>query len=151
MQRLHDGLGPIGAALNPALIGVKEAGALANASTFCGRCESVCPMRIPLPKLMRRWREIEFENGDTPLLTRWALRGWASVALWPSAYHRLSSLMVRALRLGAGKRGAFTWLPLASGWTAGRDLPAPQGRTFQQLWAERQKAATKKTDATETP
>ena len=133
--------GPIGAALNPGLIGVKEAGSLANASTFCGRCEAVCPMRIPLPKLMRRWREIEFEQGETPFLTRFALRSWAALARWPAAYHLISRMMVGTLKLAAGRRGAFTWIPFASGWTSGRDLPAPQGRTFQQLWAERQKTA----------
>jgi len=133
--------GPIGAALNPGLIGVKEAGSLANASTFCGRCEAVCPMRIPLPKLMRRWREIEFEQGETPFLTRFALRSWAALARSPAAYHLISRMMVGTLKLAAGRRGAFTWIPFASGWTSGRDLPAPQGRTFQQLWAERQKTA----------
>src|SRR5580658_2684662 len=49
--------GPMGAVLTPALIGIAEAGHLPNASTFCGRCESVCPVKIPLPKLMRHWRE----------------------------------------------------------------------------------------------
>ncbi|MEL6423812.1 MAG: LUD domain-containing protein, partial [Pseudomonadota bacterium] len=43
--------GPIGSVLTPSLIGVKEAGHLPNASTFCGRCTEVCPMKIPLPKL----------------------------------------------------------------------------------------------------
>ena len=58
--------GPIGAVLTPQLIGVEEAGNLPNASTFCGRCESVCPVRIPLPSLMRHWREREFERGLNP-------------------------------------------------------------------------------------
>ncbi|MHA1544897.1 MAG: LutB/LldF family L-lactate oxidation iron-sulfur protein, partial [Alphaproteobacteria bacterium] len=53
--------GPIGAVLDPALIGLEKARHLPNASTFCGRCEEVCPMRIPLPKMMRHWREREFE------------------------------------------------------------------------------------------
>ncbi|TMJ65387.1 MAG: iron-sulfur cluster-binding protein, partial [Alphaproteobacteria bacterium] len=59
--------GPIGSVLTPALIGVHSAGHLPNASTFCGRCEEVCPMKIPLPGLMRHWREEEFKAGDTPL------------------------------------------------------------------------------------
>ena len=42
--------GPMGAVLTPALVGVEEAGHLPNASTFCGRCESVCPVKIPLPE-----------------------------------------------------------------------------------------------------
>src|SRR3990167_1340555 len=58
--------GPMGAVLTPSLIGVDKAGHLPNASTFCGRCESVCPMRIPLPKMMRHWREREFERHLSP-------------------------------------------------------------------------------------
>ena len=42
--------GPMGAVLTPSLIGVDKAGHLPNASTFCGRCEEVCPVRIPLPQ-----------------------------------------------------------------------------------------------------
>jgi L-lactate dehydrogenase complex protein LldF len=60
--------GPMGAVLTPSLNGVDETGQLPNASTFCGRCESVCPMHIPLPKMMRHWREREFERNLTP---RW--------------------------------------------------------------------------------
>ena len=45
--------GPMGAVLTPSLIGVDKAGHPPNASTFCGRCEEVCPVRIPLPRLMR--------------------------------------------------------------------------------------------------
>src|SRR3546814_3607630 len=62
--------GPIGAVLTPALIGVDKAGHLPNASTFCGRCEAVCPVRIPLPKMMRHWREREFERGLNPATQR---------------------------------------------------------------------------------
>ncbi|MGH6961384.1 MAG: LutB/LldF family L-lactate oxidation iron-sulfur protein, partial [Dongiaceae bacterium] len=76
--------GPIGAVLNPGLIGIEEAGPLPNASTFCGRCESVCPMRIPLPKLMRHWREREFERHLQPAAARYGLRLWAFFARRPN-------------------------------------------------------------------
>src|SRR5436309_9615348 len=72
--------GPMGAVLTPSLIGIEEAGHLPNASTFCGRCESVCPMRIPLPKMMRHWREQEFSRHLSPPAARWALRLWAFAA-----------------------------------------------------------------------
>ena len=52
----------MGSVLTPSLIGVEKSGHLPNASTFCGRCESVCPVKIPLPNLMRHWREREFER-----------------------------------------------------------------------------------------
>ncbi|MCB9949333.1 MAG: iron-sulfur cluster-binding protein, partial [Rhodospirillaceae bacterium] len=75
--------GPIGGALDPALIGLSEARHLPNASTFCGRCESVCPMKIPLTKIMRHWRVKEFESGLTPASYRRGLRLWAWAARRP--------------------------------------------------------------------
>ena len=78
--------GPMGAVLTPGLIGVKQAGHLPNASTFCGKCESVCPVRIPLPKLMRHWREREFERHLTPAAVRWNLGVWGFFARRPVLY-----------------------------------------------------------------
>ena len=129
--------GPIGAVLTPALVGLAEAGHLPNASTFCGRCEAVCPMRIPLPRMMRHWREREFERHLSPAAVRTGLRLWAFLARRPALYRALTGLQVRVLgRLGR-RKGRFAALPLAGGWTRHRDFPAPQGRTFQSLWAER--------------
>src|SRR5258708_31728646 len=62
--------GPMGAVLTPSLIGIDKAGHLPNASTFCGRCEEVCPVRIPLPQMMRSWREREFERHLSPATMR---------------------------------------------------------------------------------
>ena len=127
--------GPIGSVLTPALIGVRTAGHLPNASTFCGRCEEVCPMKIPLPELMRHWREEEFSAGGTPVIYRTGLKVWAWLAKRPRLYHTLARLGIPLL--GAmGRHGSFRHLPLARGWTKHRDLAAPQGRTFQALWAE---------------
>jgi L-lactate dehydrogenase complex protein LldF len=131
--------GPIGAVLTPSLIGVEAAGHLPNASTFCGRCESVCPMRIPLPKMMRHWREQEFERHLSPPAARWALRAWAFFARRPALYRFAAGVGARLLKARGGRAGRMSSLPLAGGWTAHRDMPAPEGRTFQQLWAERQR------------
>ena len=133
--------GPIGAVLTPTLIGVEQAGHLPNASTFCGRCESVCPMKIPLPNMMRYWREREFERHLSPATWRWGLGVWAWFARHPRLYQFGTKLVMRALgNLGAA-RGRFRRLPLAGGWTKYRDLPAPEGQTFQELWAERRKTS----------
>ena len=132
--------GPMGAVLTPSLIGVDKAGHLPNASTFCGRCESVCPMRIPLPRMMRNWREREFERNLTPAVVRSGLGLWAFFARRPKLY----GLVTRAAIWGMGKLGAkagrFKSLPLAGGWTKYRDLPAPEGETFQARW-KRERAA----------
>jgi len=132
-------VGPMGSVLSPSLFGVPEMRHLPNASTFCGRCESVCPMQIPLPRLMRHWRERAFEQGEVPATERWGLGVWAFFARRGWLYRPLSRLAARVLgRLGRGD-GRISRLPLAGAWTDGRDLPAPQGRTFQERWRQQQR------------
>jgi L-lactate dehydrogenase complex protein LldF len=132
--------GPMGAVLTPTLIGVDKAGHLPNASTFCGRCESVCPMRIPLPKMMRHWREREFERHLSPATVRWGLGLWAFFARRPSLYRLATGIAMPFLGLLGRGKGRFRSLPLAGGWTRHRDMLAPQGRTFQQQWKARKAA-----------
>ena len=124
--------------LTPQLLGVEEASNLPNASTFCGRCESVCPVRIPLPKLMRHWREREFERHLTPRAVRQGLALWSFVARRPRLYRGLTGLANRLLALFGRADGRYRSLPLAGGWTRFRDFPAPQaGGTFHAQWKSR--------------
>lgn len=131
--------GPIGAVLTPALLGVTEAQHLPHASTFCGACESVCPVKIPLVSLMRTWRERAHENRLGTLSSRVVSRVWSYVATRPALYHLLARFPVAIAGALGRSRGRFTRFPFARGWMAYRDLPAPQGRTFQQLWTETQR------------
>jgi L-lactate dehydrogenase complex protein LldF len=126
--------GPMGSVLTPSLVGIDKAGHLPNASTFCGRCEEVCPVRIPLPNLMRHWREREFERHLSPATVRSGLGLWGFFARRPRLYRAATSLAIFGLGLAGKIAGRFRWLPLASGWTKYRDLPAPQMRTFQAQW-----------------
>jgi L-lactate dehydrogenase complex protein LldF len=132
--------GPMGAVLTPSLIGVEKGGQLPNASTFCGRCEDVCPMRIPLPKMMRSWREREFEKNLQPGAARMGLGFWAMLAKNPGVYR----LATRAARMGIAlfvKNGKAAKLPLARGWTDIRDFPAPEkGGTFMDQWKKGRRA-----------
>jgi L-lactate dehydrogenase complex protein LldF len=129
--------GPMGAVLTPSLIGIDKAGHLPNASTFCGRCEEVCPVRIPLPGMMRSWREREFERHLSPATVRAGLTFWAFFVKRPWLYGFATALAARALAYLGKTTGRFKWLPFASGWTRHRDLPAPQGATFQRQWKAR--------------
>jgi L-lactate dehydrogenase complex protein LldF len=132
--------GPMGSVLTPSLVGIDKTGLLPNASTFCGKCESVCPVKIPLPNMMRHWREREFERHLTPAGQRTNLGLWAFFAKRPTLYRWATRLGINALHLLARGKGAFTSLPLAGGWTAGRDLPAPEGETFMSAYARQQRA-----------
>jgi L-lactate dehydrogenase complex protein LldF len=129
--------GPMGAVLTPSLIGVDQAGHLPNASTFCGRCEEVCPVRIPLPRMMRSWREREFERHLSPFTQRAGLGLWGFFVRRPRLYGLATAVMARVLALMGRRHGRFRWLPLASGWTRSRDFPAPEGATFQAQWKAR--------------
>ncbi len=126
--------GPMGAVLIPNLIGLDEAGHLPNASTFCGKCEEVCPMRIPLPKMLRAWRQLQFEQRKSSAAARAGLSLWAFLARRPWLYRLVIGTAVAALgRLGREK-GRFRRLPFGGAWTRLRDFPAPQGETFQARW-----------------
>src|SRR5262249_34905920 len=99
--------GPMGAVLTPGLLGLENSTPLPNASTFCGRCEAVCPMRIPLPKMMRHWREREFERHLTPLRYRAGLVLWGFFARHPRLYRLGFGLASRLLGAMGRRRGAI--------------------------------------------
>jgi len=130
--------GPMGSILTPLMVGIERTTALPNACTLNGRCEQVCPMGIPLPKLLRKLRQREYDEGLTPMTTRWGLTMWALFARRPKLYAMAARLAAKVLWLLSWRRGRLRWLPLAGAWTASRDLPAPQGETFQQAWKRRQ-------------
>ena len=95
-------------------------------------------MRIPLPKIMRHWREKAYDTHVTPPMQRAGLEVWAWFARRPWAY-RLGARLGMAILGAMGRRkGRFATLPLAGGWTKGRDMPAPAGRTFLDLWRARE-------------
>jgi L-lactate dehydrogenase complex protein LldF len=131
--------GPMGSVLTPSLVGINQTAHLPNASTFCGRCESVCPVKIPLPKMMRHWREREFERHLTPPVVRTNLKLWGFLARRPSLYRLATRAAAWTLGMIGRKRGRFHNLPLAGSWTKGRDLPVPEGETFFARYARAQR------------
>ena len=132
--------GPMGSVLTPSYTGLENALDLPHAATLCGQCSVVCPVRIPLPELLRKLREKQFERGLRPWTERAALMAWGFVARHPPLYRAATRVAVRVLKWIGGERGRIGWLPLASGWTDQRDLPAPSGRTFMELYRQRRRA-----------
>ncbi len=130
--------GPMGAVLSPLLRGRKQDYELANASTFCGRCEEVCPVRIPLPRLLRYLRDEENTIYKPGLVKKLSLKLFTALAGQPRLYRVLTNIGTTLLGIAGKSRGYFRRLPMLGGWTGQRDLPAPESRTFQQRWQARQ-------------
>lgn len=128
--------GPIGSVLTPGYVGVENAIDLPNAATLCNQCGVVCPVKIPLPDLMRKLREKQVEKGLRPWTERAGLKLWAWAATRPALYSALTRVAARLGRLAGGRKGLLHRLPAAGAeWTRGRDLPAPAGKTFRELYA----------------
>ena len=126
--------GPIGAALTPSLAGLARTSHLPNASSLCGRCEEVCPMRIPVPGILRRLRDEEAQRGASPPVMRTGLQLWSAVASRPWLYRPLTSLTTCLLAVMGRRRGRLPHLPFTRAWTRTRDLASPAGATFQSRW-----------------
>ena len=133
--------GPMGSVLTPSYIGLENALDLPHAATMCGACSVVCPVKIPLPDLLRKLREKQTERGLRPWPERVAFRAWSWLAQRPRLYALATRIGVRALRLMANRDGLIGSLPFAGGWTraknGGRFMPAPAGKTFRELYAKR--------------
>ena len=131
--------GPMGSILTPTYVGLENARDLPNAATLCNQCGVVCPVKIPLPDLLRKMREKQFEQGLKPQLETWGLALWRWAAQRPTIYAMLTKIGARVLAAMGGSDKRIRYLPLLTGWTQGRDMPAPQGKTFRELYRSRQK------------
>jgi L-lactate dehydrogenase complex protein LldF len=129
--------GPIGAVLTPNYVGLKNALDLPQAATLCNACGVVCPVKIPLPDLMRHLREKQIEQNLRPFGERLSIKVWRYVALRPGLYAFATKLAVRFGKLMGGTEGMIHRLPRLDGWTKGRDMPAPAGKTFRELYAQK--------------
>ncbi|MCC7311516.1 MAG: iron-sulfur cluster-binding protein [Sulfuritalea sp.] len=135
--------GPMGSVLTPLYAGIENSIDLPHAATLCNQCGIVCPVRIPLPDLLRKLREKQTERGLRPLTERIGLRLWAWVALRPALYALGARFGARYLKWLANGSDRINVLPTAPEWTQGRDFPAPQGKTFRELYAQRRNAASR--------
>jgi L-lactate dehydrogenase complex protein LldF len=131
--------GPMGSVLTPLYNGLDKAIDLPHAATLCNQCGVVCPVKIPLPELLRKLREKQVDKNLRPLMERLALKGWAWVAGKPKLYALGTWFGVRYLNWLAGGKDRIGVLGMAPEWTLGRDFPAPEGKTFRELYASRKR------------
>lgn len=125
--------GPMGSVLTPLFVGLDTAYDLPNACTLNGRCGEVCPVKIPLPDLIREVRHAQQRDGLHPPAEQRVKALWRRAAERPALYHGLERLAVRLLAT-LGPKGRIRRLTGLHAWTDARDLPAPAGRTFLELW-----------------
>lgn len=91
--------GPMGSVLTPLLQGTHQATPLPNASSFCGRCEEVCPMGIPLPNLLRRLRQQQHQEKLESKSWRWGLDIYTRLCSKPDGYRKIMQWVTRFLWL----------------------------------------------------
>jgi len=136
--------GPIGAILTPQYKGLGEDSWLPFASSLCGACGEVCPVKIDIPKILLLLREEIVESRTRAHENRTeklAFRFWAFVMRHPRLYERLATIAS-----GVAPDSDDGWIqslpawmqagPVRA-WLSQRDLPAPPAKSFRQLWRER--------------
>jgi L-lactate dehydrogenase complex protein LldF len=133
--------GPVGAIVTPGLRGLYPWSGLAHASSLCGACRDVCPVRLDIPRMLLSVRGQS--ESSQPRSLKVAMRLFAWLAARPRTY-RLATGTVRRLLAARGRNGWIRRLPgLAAGWTSTRDLRAPAVRSFQDQWRTRQRRGAK--------
>ena len=143
--------GPIGAVITPQLIGLSRTKQLPYASSLCGACREVCPVKIDIPALLLHLRSEIAEGGPASdhrpqsgrAAERFAFRLYGFLWVRPWAYRagiRIGRIMQRFVASGKtigriGSLPSFLAPPVAA-WTATRDAPPIADRSFHQIWKE---------------
>jgi len=128
--------GPIGAILTPQLRGVRRAASLPYASTLCGACYEVCPVKIDIPRVLVHLRGRVVEERESARSERAAMKALA----WTFADERRYERAQRLGRAGArpfAREGLIRWFPGLRPWTETHDLRPPARQTFREWWAKR--------------
>ncbi len=139
--------GPIGAIITPQFQGVTQDPWLPYASSLCGACAEVCPVKIDIPKILLELRgEVvrakQREGGER--LERLAFRIWAWLMRRPRLFE-IAGQAAAAMFPGDGGTwmrrlpGVLNFGPLAA-WASQRDVPPPPPRSFRQMWRARESA-----------
>ena len=126
--------GPIGAVLTPALEGLDKYHELPHASSLCGACKDVCPVRIDIPRMLLKLRADTVEAGKSPWWIGAGIRALAWVGTRPGLFEWAGAVAARATQ-GLATDGWIRRMPgHLSRWTKTRDFPAMNRTSFQTRW-----------------
>ena len=141
--------GPIGAVVTPMLVGLKKASKLPQASSLCGACREVCPIKIDIPRMLLHLRKKTAESPDksersAPMIERTFARLFARLMSSPRmlgtavrfgrVLQRIERLIPFSPLIKDGKWIKMAPLPPLSRWTRSRDLPTLPKQTFHEVW-----------------
>lgn len=131
--------GPIGAILTPQLQSMEHSQTLPYASSLCGACYEVCPVKINIPEILIHLRNKIVENGDGPAGERMGMKA-AAWAMSDAANLSAARSLGRIAQMPFAGNGSIHHLPgVMSGWTSTRDMPSIPPESFRQWWARRKR------------
>ena len=131
--------GPIGAILTPHLDGSAAAATLPFASSLCGACYEVCPVKIDIPRILVHMRKKAVKARSGPDGEALAMAAMARMFQSPALYGFAQKAAVLGQR-PFSRGGMIRSLPgPLAGWTAMRDLPALPSQSFRQWWKARKR------------
>jgi L-lactate dehydrogenase complex protein LldF len=128
--------GPIGKIISPHLLGLEDTHSLVTASSLCGACGEVCPVKIPIPDLLIKLRaesaaadpaapeHLRGAGAGRKPLAAWAFKAWSLLYAWPTLYRTFSWCATRFRRLAPHRQGA---------WTDSRTPLVPARRSLHEL------------------
>ncbi|MER2528547.1 MAG: LutB/LldF family L-lactate oxidation iron-sulfur protein [Candidatus Competibacter denitrificans] len=136
--------GPIGSILTPQIEGLKNAGAMATASTFCGACEEVCPVKIPITDILRRLRTESYDQDETPnsvkdhghkqnMVESLTWQGWA----FSNATPWFNALNAKLLGLAGPLLPKLPAVGIVKKWSQSRALPTFATKSLHVLAKEK--------------
>lgn len=120
--------GPIGSVISPHYNGMKDFKHLSYASSLCGACSSVCPVRIDIHNLLLKNREQSVEEKQTTLSDRMSFNFWKKAMLKRSRLNRFSGKFKNKMLQRFFQKA----------WGRRRVLPKVAPKSFNELWQERQ-------------
>ena len=119
--------GPVGSVISPHFLGLKEYNHLSFASSLCGKCSEVCPLKIPLHELLLYNRREAVTRHHSKTSWKYMMKGWKFIMMRRWVLDKPGSkIKNRVLK---------TWF--AKSWGPRRELPRIADKSFRQLWAEK--------------
>jgi L-lactate dehydrogenase complex protein LldF len=131
--------GPVGAVLTPLLDGLDRYHELPQASSLCGACKDVCPVRIDIPRMLLTLRAESVDAGKSPWWVGQGLEVLAFVGTRPRLFQWAGRLAARVTRAIATDGWIRRMPGHLSAWTNTRDFPAMAATSFQEQWKRRER------------